>query len=615
MGAPRPAPCVWLLAAVLIGATRVVSLADGPSNNADTYSLLAGKKLVANNLHVANGNLGVNRGALVAKGALDAGQSQVVADRMKIAPAGSQCGAVYANHMKSGGPGCGPASAFTLPLVGDVGAACRFPAPFPACNRAAPVAVSAGGVTTLTPGVYGDLGSRRKPASGTVVLSGRGRYVFCNLWFSRTATLQVADLAEVDVGGAASFGTVQFTGALGQIASNGLPNEFRFFVRGPVVKFNGPTTIHHFCAPNAKLRLSQQTSLEGSFVGKVVNARNLSGMTVAISNSPRCGDSLLDPNEECDDGNNLDGDSCEADCTLPVCGNAILDAGEECDDGNNDDGDTCEGDCTIPRCGNGVLDPGEVCDDGADNGAPGDACTTRCTLNPGRELPKFEAAVGTAKVKVAGSALSVPVATTIPAGHSIIAAFAMDTASSEPTDVNLVDSPASGNIYTCNQVRAVRTGSSGAVTTVICWSLHLSAPVPASSVLILTHPQSNTSVMTVGEYSGLNVYTGLSSSNRSSTRNTAPNSNPVTLTSGDTPALLFGAIGVKLGAATKITKGTGWTSGTPSGPDRVSINTTTIFPETRVASGPTACKPDSTCAADAKLGSSAYWAAAVAVFK
>jgi len=32
---------------------------------------------------------------------------------------------------------------------------------------------------------------------------------------------------------------------------------------------------------------------------------------------PRCGDGIQDPNEECDDGNNLDGDSCNLDCTLP----------------------------------------------------------------------------------------------------------------------------------------------------------------------------------------------------------------------------------------------------------------------------------------------------------
>ena len=55
---------------------------------------------------------------------------------------------------------------------------------------------------------------------------------------------------------------------------------------------------------------------------------------------PRCGDGNLDPGEECDDGNNLDGDGCSSQCTIePYCGDGNLDEGEECDDGNLIDGD------------------------------------------------------------------------------------------------------------------------------------------------------------------------------------------------------------------------------------------------------------------------------------
>jgi len=36
---------------------------------------------------------------------------------------------------------------------------------------------------------------------------------------------------------------------------------------------------------------------------------------------------------------------------------------EECDDGNTDKGDNCE-QCYIQMCGNSQLDPGEDCDDG-----------------------------------------------------------------------------------------------------------------------------------------------------------------------------------------------------------------------------------------------------------
>ncbi len=45
-----------------------------------------------------------------------------------------------------------------------------------------------------------------------------------------------------------------------------------------------------------------------------------------------CGDGTLDPGEACDDGNTVDGDGCQADCTLPMaaCGDGNADPGESC---------------------------------------------------------------------------------------------------------------------------------------------------------------------------------------------------------------------------------------------------------------------------------------------
>ncbi len=72
--------------------------------------------------------------------------------------------------------------------------------------------------------------------------------------------------------------------------------------------------------------------------------------------------------EECDDGNNTDGDGCANDCTSEYCGNEIIDyypdgTQEECDDGNEIDGDGCSSWCTEEYCGNGEIDIGEDCDD------------------------------------------------------------------------------------------------------------------------------------------------------------------------------------------------------------------------------------------------------------
>lgn len=63
---------------------------------------------------------------------------------------------------------------------------------------------------------------------------------------------------------------------------------------------------------------------------------------------PYCGDGLVEFLEECDDGNRIDGDGCEANCTnTPVCGNAVQEENEDCDDGNDSGDDGCETDCTF----------------------------------------------------------------------------------------------------------------------------------------------------------------------------------------------------------------------------------------------------------------------------
>lgn len=76
-----------------------------------------------------------------------------------------------------------------------------------------------------------------------------------------------------------------------------------------------------------------------------------------------CGDGLLSPDEECDDGNVVDGDGCSASCTLEgdaTCGDGLLQEDEQCDDGNGVDGDGCSAACT-PEAGFGCFVPGEPC--------------------------------------------------------------------------------------------------------------------------------------------------------------------------------------------------------------------------------------------------------------
>jgi len=100
--------------------------------------------------------------------------------------------------------------------------------------------------------------------------------------------------------------------------------------------------------------------------------------TIRVNNN--CGDGIKQAwswagfnfGEECDDGNNIDGDGCSSTCkietTSVVCGNNIVEAGEQCDDGNTENGDGCSSTCQTEVaqsiCGNGIVETGEECDDG-----------------------------------------------------------------------------------------------------------------------------------------------------------------------------------------------------------------------------------------------------------
>jgi cysteine-rich repeat protein len=88
-----------------------------------------------------------------------------------------------------------------------------------------------------------------------------------------------------------------------------------------------------------------------------------------------CGDGIVSTGEQCDDGNVMDGDGCDSNCTMTSCDNGILTAGEVCDDGNVIDGDGCDNNCTMTGCNNGILTTGEMCDDGnATCGTCNDSC-------------------------------------------------------------------------------------------------------------------------------------------------------------------------------------------------------------------------------------------------
>ena len=85
-----------------------------------------------------------------------------------------------------------------------------------------------------------------------------------------------------------------------------------------------------------------------------------------------CGNGAVDADEECDDGNTVDGDGCSSTCTIEETppdsdGDGVSDSNDNCPDVANPDEADSDGDgigdaCDTAVCGDGILDEGEECE-------------------------------------------------------------------------------------------------------------------------------------------------------------------------------------------------------------------------------------------------------------
>lgn len=92
-----------------------------------------------------------------------------------------------------------------------------------------------------------------------------------------------------------------------------------------------------------------------------------------------CGNTIVEPRwgEECDDGGNREKDGCSRICKAEkgfVCTGDII---SRCHCVKT------AKECGLSSCGNGLLDPGEECDNGYMNGKPTDACNLNCSVKQG----------------------------------------------------------------------------------------------------------------------------------------------------------------------------------------------------------------------------------------
>jgi len=99
-----------------------------------------------------------------------------------------------------------------------------------------------------------------------------------------------------------------------------------------------------------------------------------------------CGNALLSPDEACDDGNTVGGDGCSSDCHSVEPGWRCVANGRPCVRLCESDGGLCAEVGPTATCGNGIVEPGEECDEGSDTTrTPHNddntygGCTTRCT--------------------------------------------------------------------------------------------------------------------------------------------------------------------------------------------------------------------------------------------
>ena len=154
---------------------------------------------------------------------------------------------------------------------------------------------------------------------------------------------------------------------------------------GPITRKNGTATTYGLTPGNVyQIQIFHaEREVEGSSF-KLTLAGFNQQPSDCVTN---CGDGMVGPGEECDDGTNRGGyNECGAGCVLgPRCGDAVTQAEyeEDCDDGVNDGSyGGCSPECKFgPHCGDGIVNGDELCDDGDMAGAYG-GCTIDCQIGP-----------------------------------------------------------------------------------------------------------------------------------------------------------------------------------------------------------------------------------------
>ena len=138
-------------------------------------------------------------------------------------------------------------------------------------------------------------------------------------------------------------------------------------VLSPLADNGGPTRTHALGGGSPASNAGNTQACESSDQRGVARPRGPACDIGAYEGS--CGDTTVDPGEQCDDGNGTSGDGCDTNCTFTACGNRVVSPDEECDDGGTSGGDCCSPTCRLDPLGTPCATDDNACTDDVCDGA------------------------------------------------------------------------------------------------------------------------------------------------------------------------------------------------------------------------------------------------------
>lgn len=365
---------------VALSVTAAQAIPVDPPRTLSSYALFALDDLRTKGLEVTSGAVGVNAGMIYAHGPVRAPGLPVVADVVRIHE-GSMCGALYGNTVVRAGADCGPGQPFLSPILADPAADCGVPAVFPACDANQPIVVPGGTTRHLAPGTYGAVVVDGGSVSGTLLLDG-GAYTFCSLELGRNGELRTDAPATVAIAGRITVGPHTI---VGPAAGSGLPpSALRLLSNDNAVRFARQSEVHAtVCAPDALLRVTAGSSLDGLFMARKIHTEH-----ITVHGSGRD-----TPRDTTTTTTTVVGSTSTSTTTLPggPTTTAPTTTTTTAPGSTTTTTDPCLGQ---QHCGDGVLNCGEVCDpalpvpcDANDPGGAAIACTNSCSVADDSQCP------------------------------------------------------------------------------------------------------------------------------------------------------------------------------------------------------------------------------------